>query len=64
LPANLFDGITIPATVLLFRQEKRDGKGLFIEASREIENGKNQNRLLSAHIEKVNTLIGPAKRKT
>ncbi|MDA8082818.1 MAG: type I restriction-modification system subunit M [Nitrospiraceae bacterium] len=46
LPANLFFGTGIPAAILVFRRDR--GKRtdvLFIDASREYESGKNQNRL-------------------
>lgn len=54
LPANLFFGTGIPATILIF--DKNKGKNtdvLFIDASNDFENGKNQNRLRDADIEKV-----------
>ncbi len=46
LPANLFFGTGIPASVLVFNRGKgRNTNVLFIDASREYESGKNQNRL-------------------
>jgi type I restriction enzyme M protein len=46
LPANLFFGTGIPAAILIFNKGKRDNKDvLFIDASREYQEGKNQNRL-------------------
>ncbi|MBL7867159.1 MAG: type I restriction-modification system subunit M [Flavobacterium lindanitolerans] len=46
LPANLFFGTGIPAAILLFNRGKGDNKDvLFIDASREYQEGKNQNRL-------------------
>ncbi len=46
LPANLFFGTGIPAAILIFNKGKGDNKDvLFIDASREYEAGKNQNRL-------------------
>ena len=45
LPANLFYGTGIPAAILLFRRDKTDDSVLFIDASREYEQGVNQNRL-------------------
>lgn len=54
LPANLFFGTGIPATILIF--DKYKGKNtdvLFIDASNEFENGKNQNKLRDSDIEKV-----------
>lgn len=54
LPANLFFGTGIPATILIF--DKNKGKStdvLFIDASNEYENGKNQNKLRDTDIEKI-----------
>jgi len=54
LPANLFYGTSIPATVLVFKKCRRDDKNiLFIDASREFEKGKNQNHLTDENIEKI-----------
>ena len=54
LPANLFFGTGIPAAILLFNK----GKGinndvLFVDASKEFESGKNQNRLRIQDIDKI-----------
>jgi len=54
LPANLFYGTSIPACVLVFKKcRKADGDILFIDASREFEKGKNQNRLTNENIAKI-----------
>lgn len=54
LPANLFFGTGIPATILVFDKNKGDNTDvLFIDASNEFENAKNQNRLSDANIEKI-----------
>jgi len=53
LPANLFFGTGIPAALLFFNQAKHDDKVLFIDASREYEEGKNQNRLRDGDIDKI-----------
>lgn len=62
LPANLFFGTGIPACILIFDKSRAlsgvEGKGkntdiLFIDASREFENGKNQNYLRAEDIEKI-----------
>lgn len=54
LPANLFFGTSIPACILVFKKCRvADDKILFIDASREFEKGKNQNRLTKTHIEKI-----------
>jgi type I restriction enzyme M protein len=46
LPANLFFGTGIPAAILIFNKGKGNNKDvLFIDASKEFENGKNQNKL-------------------
>jgi type I restriction enzyme M protein len=63
LPANLFFGAGIPAAILIFDKNRTrtlsgvEGHGssevLFIDASREYENGKNQNKLRDQDIEKI-----------
>jgi type I restriction enzyme M protein len=54
LPPNLFYGTSIPATVLIFKKCRRDDEDiLFIDASREFDKGKNQNRLTSENIQKI-----------
>lgn len=54
LPSNLFYGTSIPATVLVFKKCRRDDEDiLFIDASKEFEKGKNQNRLNDENIIKI-----------
>jgi len=53
LPEKLFYGTGIPAAILVFRKEKRDDKVLFIDASRECQDGKNQNVLRREDINKI-----------
>ncbi|MBP7142139.1 MAG: type I restriction-modification system subunit M [Opitutaceae bacterium] len=53
LPANLFFGTGIPAAILVFNKGKTHSDVLFIDASREYEDGKNQNRLTNAHLDKI-----------
>ena len=53
LPANLFYGTGIPAAIAIFSKAKKGDDVLFIDASREFENGKNQNRLRDADIEHI-----------
>ena len=56
LPANLFFGTGIPAALLVLdKSRKTNGKGkvLFIDASREFEQGTNQNTLREQDIEKI-----------
>ena len=53
LPEKLFYGTGIPAAVLVFRKNKTDKDVLFIDASREYQDGKNQNQLADENIAKV-----------
>lgn len=53
LPGNLFFGTGIPAAILLFKRGRTHSDVLFIDASREFEQGKNQNRLRESDIAKV-----------
>ena len=53
LPSNLFFGTGIPAAILIFNKGKKDKNVLFIDASREYEEGKNQNKLRNKDIEKI-----------
>ncbi len=53
LPANLFYGTGIPTVILIFNKGKKTKDVLFIDASREYHDGKNQNYLRSQHIEKI-----------
>ena len=53
LPANLFYGTGIPAVILLFNKGKTTTDVLFIDASREYDDGKNQNHLRAQDIDKI-----------
>lgn len=53
LPANLFYGTGIPAAILLFNKGKKHNDVLFIDASKDFEAGKRQNKLREPHIVKV-----------
>ena len=62
LPANLFFGTGIPAAIVVFNKarkpwneasSKRDKHVIFIDASREYQDDKNQNRLRTQDIEKI-----------
>ena len=53
LPANLFFGTGIPATILIFDKTKTTNEVLFIDASNEYESGKNQNKLSDENIQKI-----------
>ena len=58
LPANLFFGTSIPTCILVFKKCKKNDDIFFIDASKEYESGKNQNRLTDENIEKIlNTYI-------
>ena len=53
LPANLFFGTGIPATILLFKKGRETTDILFIDASREFHKEKNQNSIDDNHITKI-----------
>jgi type I restriction enzyme M protein len=53
LPSNLFFGTGIPAAILVFKKGRKKKDILLIDASREYEDGKNQNRLRQQDIDKV-----------
>jgi type I restriction enzyme M protein len=54
LPANLFYGTGIPAIVLIFKKCRKDDEDiLFIDASKEFEKGKNQNKLTDENMAKI-----------
>ena len=56
LPSNLFFGTGIPAAILIFnRGKKKNTDVLFIDASREFDQGKNQNRLREKDIQHIVT---------
>lgn len=53
LPANLFFGTGIPAAILLFNKGKVHSDVLFIDASSDFADAKNQNLLTGAHLDKI-----------
>lgn len=54
LPANIFYGTSIPTCILVMKKcRKDDDNVLFIDASREFEKVKTQNKLRYEHIEKI-----------
>lgn len=54
LPANIFYGTSIPTCILVMKKcRKEDDNILFIDASREFEKVKTQNKLRYEHIEKI-----------
>lgn len=54
LPANIFYGTSIPTCILVMKKcRKEDDNILFIDASKEFEKIKTQNKLRQEHIEKI-----------
>lgn len=53
LPEKLFYGTTIPAAILVFRKKKADDKVLFVDASRDYQDGKNQNYLRESDMQRI-----------
>lgn len=53
LPANLFYGVGIPTTILVFKKNRKTKDIFFIDASNEFEKGKNQNKLTHENINKI-----------
>lgn len=54
LPANIFYGTNIPTCILVMKKCRKDDDNiLFIDASREFEKVKTQNKLRQEHIEKI-----------
>lgn len=61
LPSNLFFGTGIPAAILVFNKGKKHSDVLFIDASRQYADGKNQNHLRPEDIEKITQTFKVAK---
>ncbi len=53
LPEGLFYGTGIPACILIFKKNKKTDDVIFIDASRDFEKDKNQNKLRDEDIEKI-----------
>ena len=54
LPANIIYGTSIPTCILVFRKcRKEDDSILFIDASKDFEKIKTQNKLRPQHIQKI-----------
>jgi len=53
LPGSLFFGTGIPAAILFFKRDKKDDTVLFIDASREYDDRRTQNKLREQDIEKI-----------
>src|SRR5690606_16978729 len=57
LPEKLFYGTGIPAAILLLRKRKADDKVLFIDASREYQDGKHQTMLLAQRLQRTEQAV-------
>lgn len=55
LPPNLFFGTGIPAAILIFHKGRKTTDVLFVDASREFQDDKKQNRLRPGDIKKIVT---------
>lgn len=53
LPSNIFYNTGIPTTVIVLKKNRTSKDVLFIDASKEFEKGKNQNKLLPEHVEHI-----------
>lgn len=54
LPTNIFFGTSIPTCILVFKKgRENDNDVLFIDASKDFELGKNQNRLRDEDVDKI-----------
>ncbi|KGX84683.1 type I restriction-modification system subunit M [Pontibacillus litoralis] len=53
MPANLFFGTSIPTTVIILKKNRDNRDVFFIDASKEFEKGKNQNKLTKEHVTKI-----------
>ena len=53
LPGNLFYGTGIPTAILVFKRNRKTTDIIFIDASREFLNSKNQNRLTRENLNKI-----------
>jgi type I restriction enzyme M protein len=53
LPEKLFYGTGIPAAILVFRKHKSDRNVLFVDASRDYQDGKNQNLMREKDLQRI-----------
>lgn len=54
LPANIFYGTSIPTCILVFKKCRENEENIiFIDASKDFESGKNQNRLRDQDVDKI-----------
>src|SRR5699024_8974604 len=51
--ANLFFGTSIPTTVIILKKNRANRDVFFIDASKEFEKGRNQNKLTKENIDKI-----------
>jgi type I restriction enzyme M protein len=57
LPDKLFYGTGIPAVILLLRMNKRDDQILFIDASRDYQDGRSQNLMRPQDLERIEQTV-------
>lgn len=57
LPEKLFYGTGIPAAILVLRKKKADDKVLFIDASRDYQDSKNQNVLRPQDLDRIEQAV-------
>ncbi len=53
LPSNLFYNTSIPTTIIALKKNRDDRDILFIDASKQFEKGKNQNKMSQEHIDHI-----------
>jgi len=53
MPGNLFFGTSIPTTVIILKKNRTTRDVLFIDASKDFERGRNQNKLSKDNIDKI-----------
>src|SRR5690625_5855685 len=53
MPANLFFRTSIPTTVIILKKNRNNRDVFFIDASKEFEKGRNQNKLTKENIDKI-----------
>lgn len=63
LPPKLFFGTGIPAAILIFNRGKKTNDVLFIDASKEFQEGKNQNKLREDDLKNIHETYKTSKEK-
>lgn len=53
MPANLFFGTSIPTTIIILKKNRDNRDVFFIDASKEFEKGRNQNKLSKENVTKI-----------